>query len=141
MEKLELGKKIARLNDLLISSQNEWGKEIGISNKDYNIFLTLQENPGCTNLFLAKKRQVERSFITKIIKKYIDMGYIERQTSQTNKSAYALYLTETGQDITESIRVKIKELDTQLSELYTAEQNKNFNHLLDLAIKEMETHL
>src|SRR5574337_532037 len=80
--KKDLGKKVTYLKDLLIADQHKWGQTIGISSKDYNIFLTIEENPGCTQLFLAKKRGVERSSLTRFINKYSKMGYIERQAAQ-----------------------------------------------------------
>ncbi|MBR6895590.1 MAG: MarR family transcriptional regulator [Lactococcus sp.] len=136
--KKDLGKKVTYLNDLLIADQHKWGQTIGISSKDYNIFLTIEENPGCTQLFLAKKRRVERSLLTRIINKYSKMGYIERQENAHNKSAYSLYLTDQGQLITQKIRQRITELNHSLFEAYTETQYKILLDLLDIAIKQLE---
>lgn len=138
MKQEQLGRRITRVNDLLILSQKEWSKELGISSNDYNLFLTIQENPGCTQLFLAHKRQVERSLLTRLIKKYTELGYIERRTSSKNKSAYSVYLTEQGEVIAKIIRKKIDELDFWLSSIYTESQYKNMIQLLDLAIEKLE---
>lgn len=137
MEK-DLGKKVTYLNDLLIADQHKWGQTIGISSKDYNIFLTIEENPGCTQLFLAKKRRVERSLLTRIINKYSKMGYIERQENEHNKSAYSLYLTDQGRLIAQQIRQRITELNLSLFEAYTEQQYTDLLALLAIAIKKME---
>lgn len=131
----EFGKKITHLSDLLIATQDEWSETVGISSKDYNLFLTIQENPGCTQLFLAKKRHVERSLLTRLIKKYTTLGLIERYQSKSNKSAYALYLTENGEAMAVGIRKRILGLDHQMAQLYTETQFEQLNQLLDIAIK------
>ena len=136
--KKDLGKKVTYLNDLLIADQHKWGQTIGISSKDYNIFLTIEENPGCTQVFLAKKRRVERSLLTRIINKYSKMGYIERQENEHNKSAYSLYLTDQGRLIAQQIRQRITELNLSLFEAYTEQQYTDLLALLAIAIKKME---
>lgn len=139
MKKIDLFRSITRLNDLLISSQDKWSEKLGISSHDYNLFLTIQENPGCTQLFLAKKRRVERSLLTRLIKKYSKMGFIERQQNSHNKSAYALYLTESGQALAEEIILKSQQLNQQLADLYTEDECRAFKSLLDTAIVALES--
>ena len=138
MKENYLSKRVTRLNDLLIRSQDKWSGKLGISSHDYNLFLTIQENPGCTQLFLAKKRQVERSLLTRLIKKYSEMGFIERRQNHHNKSAYALYLTESGENLTAEIRDRISTLNEQLATMYTDVEYAAFKQFLDTAIKALE---
>lgn len=138
MKENYLSKRVTRLNDLLISSQDKWSEKLGISSHDYNLFLTIQENPGCTQLFLAKKRQVERSLLTRLITKYSEMGFIERRQNDHNKSAYALYLTESGEKLTAEIRDRISTLNEQLATMYTDVEYAAFKQFLDIAIKALE---
>lgn len=90
----ETGRKISHLYQLFMQEYANFGETISVNVTDYNVFLSIQENPGCSQQFLADKRHVQRSLLTRIIKKYVALGLIERRSSEHNKSAYALYLTK-----------------------------------------------
>ncbi|WEV37292.1 MarR family winged helix-turn-helix transcriptional regulator [Lactobacillus sp. ESL0677] len=135
MQIQETSYKVSHLYKLFLADYAKLTKKININVADYNIFLTLEENPGCTQLFLAQKRHVERSLLTRIIKKYLELDLIERRQSSTNKSAYALYLTPKGKQATKSIRKMINSLNEKIAKLCSSEEYKALNDILDLLIK------
>ncbi|MBP5841429.1 winged helix-turn-helix transcriptional regulator [Lactiplantibacillus plantarum] len=134
MEIQETGRKISHLNQLFLHNYINLENEIHVSVIDYNVFLTIQENPGCSQLFLANKRNVQRSLLTRIVKKYVEMGLIERRGSKYNKSAYALFLTETGEKVTQKIRHKIFEINEKIYNSCSSDQYQQLNEILDIII-------
>ncbi|KRM95412.1 hypothetical protein FC19_GL002028 [Liquorilactobacillus aquaticus DSM 21051] len=135
MEIQETGRKISHLNNMFIHEYTTFGKKIHINVVDYNVFLTIQENPGCSQLFLANKRNVQRSLLTRTIKKYVEVGLIERRSSQYNKSAYALFLTESGEKVTQKIRHKIFKINEKIYNSCSPDQYRQLNEALDAIIR------
>jgi Transcriptional regulators len=130
----ETGRKISHLYQLFMQDYAEFGETISVNVTDYNVFLSIQENPGCSQQFLADKRHVQRSLLTRIIKKYVALGLIERRSSDRNKSAYALYLTKSGEETTQQIRNKILDLNQKIANHCSIEQYKQLNEALDTII-------
>ncbi|CAH0417572.1 MarR family transcriptional regulator [Periweissella fabaria] len=130
----ETGRKISHLYQLFMQDYAGFAENISVNVSDYNIFLSIQENPGCTQQFLADKRRVQRSLLTRIIKKYVKLGLIERRSSERNKSAYALYLTKSGEETTQQIRNKILYLNQKIASNCSIEQYNQLNEALDTLI-------
>jgi DNA-binding MarR family transcriptional regulator len=118
MYKEEFGKRIAKIYELMLAKQTGMLDELGVNPADYNVFLTIDEYPGCTQLFIANKRNVERSLLTRVIKRYIDRGYIVREISTQNKSAYSLHLTVQGNKVVTEIRHCIAQINESIQQLF-----------------------
>lgn len=130
----ETSRKISHLYQIFINEYSNFDKEFLVNVSDYNVFLSIQENPGCSQQFLAEKRRVQRSLLTRVITKYVNLGLIERRNSISNKSAYALYLTQTGEEITQEIRKKIIDLNKKIADSCSLEQYEQLNAALDSII-------
>ena len=131
----ETGRKISHLYQLFMQEYANFGDTISVNVTDYNVFLSIQENPGCSQQFLADKRHVQRSLLTRVIKKFVALGLIERRSSDRNKSAYALYLTKSGQEATQKIRNNILDLNQKIANQCSAEQYQQLNEALDTIIR------
>lgn len=138
MEIINTSKKISHLYQLFISEYTNYNFNHKFNVRDYNIFLTIQENPGCNQLFLANKRHVQRSLLTRIISKYVSEGLIKRETNLKNMSAYSLFLTASGEELAQQIREKISQLNRKIASYCSSEQYKQFNKTLEMLIKKWE---
>lgn len=130
----ETGRKISHLHQLFMQEYDDFCEKISVNVTDYNVFLSIQENPGCSQQFLANKRHVQRSLLTRVIKKYVALGLIDRRSSDRNKSAYALYLTQSGEEVTMQIRNKILDLNQKIASKCSTEQYEQLNEALDTII-------
>lgn len=60
------------------------------------VLFEIYENNGCNAAYIAQKMNIDKSYLSRIIKNHIKHDYITRSTSQTDSRAYNLYLTEKG---------------------------------------------
>lgn len=65
-----IGKKISKIYEKMLAFRSKEIKNLNINPNDYNYFLTISEYPGCNQNFIAKKRNVNKSYVTRIVNKY-----------------------------------------------------------------------
>ncbi|MGG5341557.1 MarR family winged helix-turn-helix transcriptional regulator [Enterococcus sp. AZ192] len=123
-----LGKWIDRVYRQLLHVNKTKIKEFDISPADYNYFLTIEEYPGCTQNFLAKKRMVDKGLVARIVKTYTEKGYIIKKQSLQKKSSYNLFLSDSGKQLVIDMRKAIETTENYLEE---QDGSKNFVDLID----------
>ena len=60
------------------------------------VLFEIYQNDGCNAAFIAKVMNIDKSYLSRIIRTYEKKGYLVRTVSDTDSRAYQLYLTETG---------------------------------------------
>lgn len=53
-------------------------------------------NDGCTAAVIAKTMNVDKSYLSRVIRSYENKGYIYREVCKTDSRAYELHLTKEG---------------------------------------------
>lgn len=66
------------------------------------VFFEIYENDGCNAAHIAKAMNIDKSYLSRIIKAHEKSGYLTRSRSEKDQRAYALHLTEKGRAKTES---------------------------------------
>lgn len=65
------------------------------------ILFELHENDGCNAAFLAKKLNIDKGYVSRILKHHEKNHYIVRSRSATDSRAYDLHLTPAGNALAE----------------------------------------
>ena len=60
------------------------------------VLFEIYENDGCNAAFIAKVMNIDKSYLSRIIRTHEKKGYLIRNVSKTDSRAYHLHLTETG---------------------------------------------
>lgn len=60
------------------------------------VLFEIYQNDGCNAAFIAKVMNIDKSYLSRIIRTYEKKGYLVRNVSETDSRAYHLNLTETG---------------------------------------------
>lgn len=60
------------------------------------VLFEIYQNDGCNAAFIAKVMNIDKSYLSRIIRTYEKKGYLVRNVSETDSRAYQLHLTETG---------------------------------------------
>lgn len=99
---------------------------LGILNRNYlnssyslteaRVLFELNDNDGCNANYLTDKLSLDKSYLSRIIKKFGAEGLLSRQTCQTDARAFNIRLTEKGKKITEKL---IEESNIQIGSLLT----------------------
>lgn len=91
------------------------------------VFFEIYENEGCNAAHIAKKMNIDKSYLSKIISSHEKSGYIIKKSSSTDKRTYDLYLTDKGKERTlELIRSSDNEIGNILTDLSVDEQQKMY---------------
>lgn len=70
------------------------GSEYSIT--EARIFFEIYENEGCNAAHIAQRMNIDKSYLSRIIKGYEENGYIRRERAARDGRAYLLYLTDSG---------------------------------------------
>lgn len=60
------------------------------------VLFEVYENDGCNAAFIAKTMNIDKSYLSRIIRAHEKKGYLIRTVSATDARAYSLHLTEWG---------------------------------------------
>lgn len=71
-------------------------------------------NNGCNASYIAKAMNIDKSYLSRIIKKHEKSGYIFRKSSEKDSRAFEIYLTEKGK---ERARDFIQKSNEQIGEI------------------------
>lgn len=110
----------------------------GIVPFDFFILETIKTYPGMIQVELANKIAIQSSYISKILTKLENLGYIKREQSVrgTRQVVYKLYVTESGNDLYKKVQKMIKiKINEQLSDEEFCEYRELAKKVLEVAEK------
>lgn len=73
------------------------------------VLFEVYEHDGCNAACIARALNIDKSYLSRIIRAHEKSGYLMRAVSQTDSRAYDLHLTETGMKRTEDFIQKSNE--------------------------------
>ena len=66
------------------------------------VLFEVHENDGCNAAYIARVMNIDKSYLSRIIRAHEKRGYLLRTVSQTDSRSFQLHLTETGMQRTEA---------------------------------------
>lgn len=104
----------------------------GFGGAQLRILMPLYKMDGINQGLLAQTIKVDKTTITRTIKKLVDDGYVLRQIDENDRRSYLIFLTEKGKAIEpEMIRIFTKWEENLLSK-FDADQRKNVLRLIEI---------
>lgn len=83
-------------------------------------FFEIYTNSGCNAAYIAKKMNIDKSYLSRILKSHEKNGYLYKKPSEKDSRVFELYLTEKGrlkaEDFIQKSIQQIKMLINPLSE-------------------------
>nr|WP_302591442.1 MarR family transcriptional regulator [uncultured Marvinbryantia sp.] len=70
------------------------GSEYSVT--EARVFFEIYENEGCNAAHIAQLMNIDKSYLSRIIKKHEKSGYIHRERSAEDSRSYHLFLTDDG---------------------------------------------
>ena len=85
----------------------------------------IYENAGCNAAYIARLFNIDKSYLSRILKDHEANGYLRRERSETDSRSYRLYLTEAGIQKAETfIRLSNREVETVIRNLSPEERSQ-----------------
>lgn len=82
------------------------------------VLFEIYENEGCNAAYISKKMNIDKSYLSRIVKKHEKSGLLQRKVSETDLRAYHLTLNESGIAMTEDfIRKSNEQIGKQIRNL------------------------
>ncbi|MGM0213819.1 MarR family winged helix-turn-helix transcriptional regulator [Enterococcus sp. AZ109] len=123
-------REIGMIARALDSISNSEFKEMDLNRGQYLYLVRICENPGIIQEQLAELIKVDRTTISRAIKRLEEKGFIDRLADDTNKKIKHLYATEKGQEVyPHIIRENEYSNQTALAGLTVAEIQQLENYL------------
>ena len=130
--------KVRAFNRFYMSSMNllgnhYLGSEYSIT--EARVLFELYVNEGCNATYIAQVMNIDKSYLSRIIKAHEKKGYILRKSSDTDKRSYFLFLTMKGKNrANELIEKSNKEIESILQKL-SEEDEQCLMNALDTIMK------
>lgn len=102
----------------------------GLVKGQANLLLLIRDNDGCTQKELADYLNVKYSSMSERLNKLENMGYILRETDESNSKFKRIYITSTGKVAANQCRRIQNEFDSKMFKGFTKKD-----------IKQLETYL
>lgn len=83
------------------------GSEYSVT--EARIFFEIYEREGCGAAYIARRLNIDKSYLSRVIKRHEQNGYIRRERSREDGRAYHLFLTEAGKARAEELIRKSNE--------------------------------
>ena len=100
------------------------------------VLFEIYENDGCNAAFIAKVMNIDKSYLSRIIRTHEKKGYLIRNVSKTDSRAYHLHLTETGlmqtKDFSQKSNEQIKHIIHSLNRKECTELIKALNTITSI---------
>ena len=103
---------------------------------EVRVLFEIYENDGCNAAFIAKVMNIDKSYLSRIIRTHEKKGYLIRNVSKTDSRAYHLHLTETGlmqtRDFIQKSNEQIKQIIHSLARKECTELIKALNTITSI---------
>lgn len=130
--------KIREFNRFYMPSMNllgdhYLGSEYSVT--ETRIFFEIYENEGCNAAYISQRMNIDKSYLSRILKGHEKNGYIRREKSMGDGRAYLLYLTESGKARAEDfIRKSNEEISAIVKDL-SSQERRQLTDAIDSIIK------
>lgn len=95
------------------------------------VLFEIYENEGCNAAHIAQTMRIDKSYLSRIIKKHEKNGYIKRTRSTQHGKSFALFLTEAGRKRAEAFIQKSNLEIGGIIEPLTKQEKVEFSRALE----------
>jgi DNA-binding MarR family transcriptional regulator len=136
-----LGFRLRRLQSLLAGHWQRWFRvlDIAVTPVQGGILLLIAENPGISQVMLARLMRIEAPTLLQTLKPLLQAGLVHRYRSLQDGRALALYLTEAGKAVTLTIRAETPAHEDDVLHGLSPDEREALVDLLDRSIASAES--
>lgn len=134
--------RIRAFNRLYMPSMNLLGNHyLGseYSVTEARVFFEIYENEGCNAAYIAKGMNIDKSYLSRIIKAHEKNGYIVRKASDSDGRSFCLYLTDAGKQRAEDFIRKSDQEIGGVIEWLSAEEQETFSEAVECLLTLLDT--
>lgn len=114
----------------------EWAKEHGLSSNGIFVLYSFYESEGkCTQKMISEKWHIPKQTVNTILKDFLNKGYVEMVSSETDKRNKIVCLTEAGKKYADDIIGKLQKKEIYVIEKMGLDSIKSMNDNTELFIK------
>lgn len=130
------GHRLRRLHTQWVAHWSRWFRRVGlaITPMQGGIMLLIDENPGLTQIALARLLKIESPTLSQALSPLVDAGFVERYRATDDGRAVALHLSRAGRGAVDTARGAIVEHEDDLLKGFTEEERAQLIMLLDKAL-------
>lgn len=110
-------------------------REYGLSGGMYMILLHVDRHPGSSQDAVSGHLYLDKCSVARKVKKLEELGYLYRETDQSDRRQNKLYLTESGQGLTPAIRKYLGQWGNEVTAPLTGVEKETLITLLMKTIK------
>ncbi len=110
-------------------------REYGLSGGMYMILLHVDRHPGSSQDAVSGHLYLDKCSVARKVKKLEELGYLYRETDQSDRRQNKLYLTESGQGLTPTIRKYLGQWGNEVTAPLTGVEKETLITLLMKTIK------
>ena len=105
-------------------------KRFGVSIPEWRVIAILGRFPGLSAVEVAERTLMDKVAVSRAIAAMIEMGYLERKTSETDGRRSQLFLTPAGREVYEMIVPMALGEEQELSGSLTEEERRELDRLM-----------
>ena len=105
--------------------------KFALSITEWRIMAVLGEYPGISADEVSLKTQIEKSILSRAIAKLLGRHLVARELSPQDRRRSMLSLTDTGQAVYDEIVPVAYQMEQELLECFSAEEQQSFSELVD----------
>lgn len=130
--------KIRAFNRFYMPSMNLLGNRyLGseYSVTEARIFFEIHENEGCNAAHIAERMNIDKSYLSRIIKGHEKNGYIRREKAAEDGRSFLLYLTESGKARAENFIQKSNDEIGAIIRSLSDQEHRQLSDAIDTIMK------
>ncbi len=129
-----IGYHMRRAQLRLYNNFARWFEDSNITPSQLGVLIKIKHNQGISQTALAKANGIERSTLGEIVDRFEKRNFVDRRKHPSDRRAYALHLTSTGEEFLDDMMPKLLEHEKDLTKNWSEiERNTLLRLLLKLA--------
>ncbi len=112
--------------------------KFGLSITEWRIMAVLGEYPGASADEVSAKTQIEKSLISRALKKLLERNLVTRSVDEKDRRRQNLMLSSIGMDVYRQIVPVSLDYEKQLLECFSAAERKQFDEMIDRLYRHAE---
>ncbi len=120
---------------------HNFAKKLGESNLtpgQFGLLVKIKNNGGISQTELARTDGIERSTLGEVIDRFEERGLVERRKHEFDRRAYALYLTNEGEEFLQSVTPMVLENEREMTSGFTDGERQTLLDLLQKLVEQVE---
>ncbi|URZ88127.1 MarR family winged helix-turn-helix transcriptional regulator [Floricoccus penangensis] len=125
MDDIQLFRILGSISRKATTEMNGLVRDLGLDNNLFLYLLRIAENEGLNQVDLSNLLQIDKTTLSRGLKKLEILGYIEKRTDPENKKYKQLFTTIKGNEAAKAVaNLESDYVNSSLKELNQADKNK-----------------